>query len=225
MKRAVLWIWDRGLVSTFLAGFFVVLPIALTLSIMNWVAGKFQQALGPGSFPGNLLRSIGLQFVTNDIMASLVGWIAALAGIWLLGLLVKTTTRYRFEEWFDGLLKRIPLVKSIYGPISQVVSMFQKRGQSDVSGMPVVYCTFGAHQGGGFLALLPSKDVFRFGDEDCNVIYIPTSPVPMSGCITFVPATAVRRVDMEVEELMQIYFSLGVMASSVVPSKYNLARL
>ena len=80
-----------------------------------------------------------------------------------------------------------------------------------------------AQGGGGFLALLTSSDTFLFSERNCHAVYIPTSPVPMSGGIVFVPVEKVNVVEMSVDELMQIYFSLGVMASKVVPEKYRAA--
>ena len=52
---------------------------------------------------------------------------------------------------------------------------------------------------------------------DCHIIYLPTSPVPMTGGILFVPVEACTKVDMTAEEVMRVYFSLGILASQVVP--------
>jgi uncharacterized membrane protein len=220
MKRMFAWLWDRGVVSTFLAGFFVVLPVAITIGIMSWVAGQLQEWLGPESTMGKVLNLVGLQFVTNETVASIVGWMIVLAGIWLLGALVKSAARYRLEEGFQAAINRIPFISTIYRPVSQVVAMLKKDDRGDMKGMKVVYCDFGAEHGGAFLGLQASENVFRFGDHDCHLVYIPTSPLPMSGGLVFVPAKAVRSVEMEVDDLMQIYFSLGVLSSTVVPERY-----
>ena len=53
-----------------------------------------------------------------------------------------------------------------------------------------------------------------------QVVYLPTSPVPMSGGIIFAPVESVHKVDMKVDDLMQIYFSIGVMSPKVIPQKY-----
>jgi uncharacterized membrane protein len=42
----------------------------------------------------------------------------------------------------------------------------------------------------------------------------------MSGGIVFVPRESVQEVDMQFDDLMQIYLSLGVVAGSVVPEQY-----
>jgi len=50
MRQAFTWLWKTGIVSTFLAGLFVVLPIAITIGLMSWVgstlAGWFGQSEG-----------------------------------------------------------------------------------------------------------------------------------------------------------------------------------
>jgi uncharacterized membrane protein len=45
------------------------------------------------------------------------------------------------------------------------------------------------------------------------MVYIPTSPVPMTGGLLFVPVDSIRPVDMSVESLMSIYLSMGVTGS------------
>lgn len=220
MKRIVGWVWSHGIVSTFLAGLFVILPIAITVGIMSWVGGMLEQFVGPNSVVGRSLRSLGMQLVTNDAVASVVGWVLVLAAIWCLGLLVKSSAKNRIQLLVQRTMENIPILRTVYKPVAQVVEMMAGSDKTEMEGMSVVYCEFGQQQGGGFLGLLTSNDLYRFGGQDCQVVYIPTSPVPMSGGIVFVPQSAVTIVDMAVDDLMQIYFSLGVMCEKVVPPQY-----
>ncbi|MEX1224282.1 MAG: DUF502 domain-containing protein, partial [Pirellulales bacterium] len=151
-----------------------------------------------------------------------VGWGIALGGIWALGLFVKTVAKQRLEESFDSLLNHIPIVRAIYKPVAQVVNLLKGGANPEVRAMKVIYCTFGAAQGAGFLALLASKQQFEFAGRTCLAVYLPTSPLPMSGGIIFVPVGEVHDVKMTVDELMQIYFSLGVLAPTVVPAMYQV---
>ena len=116
------------------------------------------------------------------------------------------------------MVGHIPLVKSIYGPVKQVVEMFANQDETALKGMKVVHCYLGDNEAAGFLGLLPSDDVYRFQQRDCHVIYLPSAPMPMTGFNMFVPVDRVHIVDMGVDDLMQIYLSLGVMTSSVIPS-------
>jgi len=220
MNRLLNWLWKQGIVSTFLAGLFTVLPVVITIAIISWVAGKLHAVFASDTFIGQTLIRLG-GTVSPESGGMLVGGVLVLVGVWCLGLLVKWTARHRLEDVFHAAVNRVPLVGAIYKPVSQVVGMLKRDDSSEMGAMNVVFCAFGAEQGGGFLALLASPHHFRFADQDCYVIYIPTSPVPMSGGIVFVPTSAVHRVDMSVDDLMQIYFSLGVMASQVVPERYR----
>lgn len=222
MKRALAWLWDRGVVGTFLAGLFALLPLVITFAILGWLGGKVQDLLGPDTLVGEALHKVGLYFASDPRVATVLGWCVGLAGIWLFGLLVKATAKYKAAGAFQGLLNRLPVVRSVYGPVAQVVSLMQRKDAGDLQGMSVVYCAFGQQQGGGFLGLLASGQTYRFDGQDCRVVYIPSSPMPMGGGLVFVPAAAVRPLDMGVDELMQIYLSVGVMAPKAVPPKYRV---
>ena len=224
MRRAALWLWRHGIVSTFMTGLFVVLPIVVTIGIMGWAGSIVVAWLGPGSLFGRGLQLVGLELLskeTSEWLGTLIGWVVVVAGIWLIGVMVKSATRQQLEQSFHSLIERIPIVNAIYKPVSQVVGMLKKDDNNEMGGMTVVYCAFGEAHGGGFLALLTSKDAFNFAGQECYAVYIPTSPIPMSGGIVFVPVPKVTMLEMSVDELMQIYFSLGVMAPKVVPSQYQ----
>jgi uncharacterized membrane protein len=219
MRQAFNWVW-QNVVSVFLAGLFIVLPIIITIAIMAWVGGILKGWLGPGSPLGKGLGRVGAHFVTDPTVASVLGWVVALAVIWALGVLVISLGRNEVEKRFHAAVERIPILNILYKPVVQVVDMLKGGGQDEMKGMHVVYCAFGGEGGAGFLGLLVSDNVYHFGDRDYQIIYIPTSPVPMSGGIIFAPASAVRKVQMRVDDLMQIYFSIGVMSSQIIPEKY-----
>lgn len=220
MKKALDWLWKTGIVSTFLAGLFVVLPIAITVGLISWLGSTLAGWFGPRSVIG---RIVGLQSQTTDepdSIAWMIGCVIVLAAIWGLGVLAKSIGKNTVAKTFDAVLERIPIINILYKPVAQVVGMLKQDGQEEMKGMSVVYCAFGGEGGAGFLGLLVSEHVYHFGDQDYQIVYIPTSPVPMSGGILFAPAKTVHRVEMSVDDLMQIYFSIGVMSSKIIPEKY-----
>jgi uncharacterized membrane protein len=98
--------------------------------------------------------------------------------------------------------------------------MLQRDPADKLQGMKVVYCAFGGEAGAGFLGLLASDQVYRFNGQACQIVYVPTSPLPMSGLVVFAAADSVQKVDMQVDDLMKICFSIGVMSSKVIPDQY-----
>ena len=151
MKRILLWIWRRGVLSTFLAGFFAVLPFVITVAIMAWVGSGLQQWVGSESPAGRGLRAIGLQFVTDEVVASVIGWALVAMGLWFVGAVVKSTAKYELEEVVATVLNRIPIIKSVYKPVSQVVEMLRQDNPSDLQRMQVVYCRVGSSLWGWIL--------------------------------------------------------------------------
>jgi uncharacterized membrane protein len=223
MKGFLERIWKSGVVGTFLTGLFFVLPVVLTVAIIGWIIGRLQAALGPGTWLGNAFSRGGSAIIgpQDSSVAFWLGVLLALGGIWLLGFVVRTRARHLLQRILDALLDRLPLVRTIYGPVSQVVTMLRRTGAKDVEGMSVVMCKFGREGGASMLALLTSPTVYNLDQGPCHLVYLPTSPLPMSGGLTFVPTDAVSPVaDLTVDGLMRIYFSLGALSRQVMPQRF-----
>jgi uncharacterized membrane protein len=197
-----------------------LLPITITVGIMAWAGGLLKEWLGPESPVGQALSQPGLRLVTDPTVASVLGWVAVLLAIWLLGALLKSFGKKRIERTFHASMERIPLVNVLYRPVAQVVEMLQRDPTDKLQGMNVVYCGFGREGDAGFLGLLASDQVYRFNGQACRIVYVPTSPLPMSGVVVFAAADSVQQVDMQVDDLMKICFSIGVMSSNVIPGQY-----
>jgi uncharacterized membrane protein len=224
MQRALTWFWRRGILSTFLAGLFALLPLIITVGIMAWAGGLLKEWFGQNSSVGQALSRLGLRFVTDPTVASLLGWVAVLLAIWLLGALLKSVGKKRIEKTLQGMMERIPLVGVLYKPVSQVVDMFQREPTDKLHGMKVVHCALGGENGAGFLGLLVSEKIYRFSGQSCHIVYLPTAPLPMSGVVIMAATDSVQRVDMQVDDLMKICFSVGVMAPEVIPDEYEVSR-
>ncbi len=224
MKRLFHAIWSRGILSTFLAGLLALLPLVITVAIIVWVAGYLNALFGPGSFLFETLTDVGRRVApgaVSEAIATVIGAALVIAGIWMLGVLVKNKARHRFDEWWNRLVDRVPIVNSVYGTASKVVGMLKKDEKADLATMSVVYCSFGAERGGGILGLLASPETYQFDGRDHRLVYIPTSPIPMSGGILLIPSANVREVAMSAEQLMRIYFSMGILAPEVVPKEHR----
>jgi uncharacterized membrane protein len=98
MRQALRWFWKTGMLSTFLAGLFGLLPIVITVGVMAWAGGLLKEWLGAESFVGEALRQLGLRFVTDPTVASVLGWVSVLLAIWLLGALLKSVGKKRIEK-------------------------------------------------------------------------------------------------------------------------------
>jgi uncharacterized membrane protein len=217
--------WRTSVIGSFLAGLLFLLPIVLTVFIVAWIVDFMRSAIGPGTVLGTLLTRGGsyLAGLSNqDTLAFWLGAGIALAGIWLLGLIVKTGAKHIIQDYLDRLLTRVPFIRSIYNPVSRVVRLATDRGSGapgDLSSMSVVSCRFGsAANGADILSLLASQHVYNIAGERRRLVYVPAAPVPMSGGLLLVPESAVTPVpEMKVDDLLKIYVSLGALMPEVMP--------
>ncbi len=224
MQKLMSALWRR-IMSCFLAGLLAVLPLVLTVAIVVWVTSFVEGFIGPQTFLGRTLESLGASRVgpDNRTTAYVVGWLLVLATVLVLGLIVELGAKRYLQRLVDALVKRIPLVGSIYGTSRQLVEMFDQKNDSDLKAMSVVFCFFGKEGGPGVLALMPSSERFHIDGRDYHVVVIPTAPVPFGGALLFMPVESVKPAEMSVDGLMSIYVSMGVttpqfISDSVAPS-------
>jgi uncharacterized membrane protein len=214
----------RRAAQLFVAGVLTILPVAITVSIIAWVAGLVRQFIGPETFVGNLLRSFGLRFASDAALAYVLGIVLVLGVIFAIGVFAESGARSLMQRLVDAVLQRIPIVGSVYGTSKQIVGMLDQKDSTALKSMQVVFCYFGREAGAGFLALLVSADRYRINARDYQIIIVPTAPVPIGGGLLFVPAEAVQPTDLSVEGLMSIYVSMGITANQFLASPAANAR-
>jgi uncharacterized membrane protein len=202
--------WLRRVARPFIAGALATLPLALTLAIILWLAGFIQRILGPGSLFGRLLEAIGLQFVPSKRVGYLIGLAGALVLIYLFGLLVESGMKNRWHALVDTIMKRVPLVNTIYDSSKKLIAVFDRDGTSEMKEMQPVMCYFGGKGGVAVLALMPNPDLIRLEERDYHAVLIPSAPVPFGGALLYVPAEWVEPANIPFDGLFNIYMSMGV---------------
>lgn len=218
IKGIVSSFWRRAL-GFFLTGVFAVLPLVITAAVVVWVTDILERYVGPATTLGSQVKFLGGNYVSNQTLAYFFGWLIVLVALLALGVLIEFGARKLVKKWIDGLLEKIPLVGSIYSTARQLVNMMDKKGETDLKGMNVVFCVFSKANGNGVLALMPSPEVFRINGRDYHVVIIPTAPVPFGGGLLFMPVENVQPADMSVDGLMSIYVSMGVTTSQFIPEQ------
>jgi uncharacterized membrane protein len=212
VKNALTHIGKR-LLRCFLTGAFAVLPLVVTIMIVIWLAAFVHRYLGPSTPVGRIVRSLGWRFSAEDMtLAYLIGWVVVLGLVFLLGVAVEAGARRFLQTMTDAVLNRVPVVGSIYNTSKQLISMLDRQDTADLKGMSVVYVTFGAERGASVLALLVSPQTYQVQGRACQIVMVPTAPVPFGGALLFVPTDCVQAADMSVDGLMSIYVSMGVSA-------------
>jgi uncharacterized membrane protein len=201
---------------TFIAGFLVLLPPAVTIAVIVWVGSLIFAYLGPDSAIGRILLSIGFNFSKSPIIAYALGAVVVVGLIYLLGLAVESRLESRIRSLIDALMQRIPFVGNLYDVSKRFVAIMDRRDQEGLKSMSPVWCFFGGDGGAGVLGLLPMPKPIMIGGERYYVVLVPSAPVPVGGALVYVPAAWVKPADIGVETLMSIYVSMGVVSPAIV---------
>ena len=205
---------------TFLAGLLLLLPIVITGAVVIWLVSFLQTIVGPSSSMGRVLISIGLGLSASSAVAYLLGILIVAAFVYVLGLLVESRLRPWLQGSVDRIMRQIPLVSNVYDVSKRFVSIVDRNNSGDLQGMTPVWCFFGGEPGAAVLALLPTSEPIFIGEQRYQAILIPTAPVPFGGCLIYVPTQWIQPASGGVEQLMNVYVSMGVNA----PSPPELSR-
>jgi uncharacterized membrane protein len=141
-----------------------------------------------------------------------LGVVLTLLVLLLTGLFAANIIGQRLVNMGEGLLARIPVVKSIYNGVKQVSdTLFSSSGQAFRKALLVRF----PHSDAWTIAFLtgtPSGEVASRLDGDYISVYVPTTPNPTSGYLLVVPRSQVIELDMSVEEALKYVISMGVAA-------------
>jgi uncharacterized membrane protein len=202
------------ILRTFLAGVLALLPIAVTVFVVAWVASLVASYAGPGSFIGRLIlalgASVGLDIAPSSTAAYLIGLAIILGAIFLLGLLVEAGLQTFILNSLDWLILRIPLVSNVYDLSKRFVSLMDRGGEDSLKTMQPVWCFFGGEGGAAVLGLMPSPQPVVIGEHSYLGLLVPSAPVPFGGALIYVPSEWVKPASGGVERLMNVYVSMGV---------------
>ena len=199
----------ESIVSTWLAGLLVLLPLALTATVLVWAFTLLNRLVGPGSLVGRLFAAIGDPFSDHPGLAYLFGTLVLIAAIYVLGLVAQLGLKGPLKRLADVTLRRIPLVGSLYSLADRFVGLLDQKQEADIRAMSPVWCFFGG-KGAAVLALAPSAQPIDIDGRGYLAVLVPTAPVPFGGALLYVPAEWVRPADIGVDKLTAIYVSMGI---------------
>ncbi|MBN2122881.1 MAG: DUF502 domain-containing protein [Deltaproteobacteria bacterium] len=192
----------KGISKTFLAGLVAVVPIAATLYLLFWLFSSAESVLG------TIIRFL----LPDSLYRPGMGLGAGIAVIFLVGLLMQAWVVQRLFSWAEGLVYRIPLVKTLYGSIRDFLRFFSqsKEKGKDFQQVVMVGLGEGAAELMGFVTRRDFLDLPQgVGGGDRVAVYLPLS-FQIGGFTVIVPRSALRPVDMSVKEAMRFALTAGV---------------
>ncbi len=191
-----------------IAGILVWLPLGVTVLVVKLFVDMMDKTLllipveyRPEQLLGFALPGLGV--ILSILIILLTGMIAAN----LLG--------GKLVAFWEMLLSRIPLVRSVYSAVKQLTeTLFSSSGQSFRKVLMIEY----PRKGLWTLAFQTGTDIGeaqKKTGEDVVSVYMPTTPNPTSGFFLMIPKKDVIELDMSVDEGLRMIISMGV----VVPGQ------
>lgn len=154
----------RRINSIFLKGLLTLLPIALTVSLLIWIVRSLET-----SFGDVLTTMLPERFYVPGL-----GLVLAVMAIMVTGVIVENYLGGSFLKRFEELLKRAPVVRTIYSPLKDLADLFSRTQNSD-RGQQVV-----------FVQTAPGIESMGLVMRD-NFDDLPAAAVPKGKLAVFIP--------------------------------------
>ena len=186
-----------------LAGLLVLVPLAVTVWLLNWIIGTLDQTLQilPGDWHPDKLLGFHIPGF---------GVLLALAIVLSIGAVATNFLGKKLVSWWDALLSRIPIVRSIYSSVKQVSdTLFSENGNAFRKALLVQWPREGVWTI-GFQTGMPGGDVANHLQGEYLSVYVPTTPNPTGGYFVMLPKADCIELKMSVDEALTYVISMGV---------------
>lgn len=203
--------------NNFFTGFFILLPIAVTvylfqlivISLDSWVLSL----IPPKYHPGNLLEP----FIPGDHEIHIygVGLICGFFVIVLIGMLTKNFFGRMLLKAWERFIHAIPGVRAIYGSTKQVIDAITSTSSASFREVVMVEYPRKGIWAIAFVSGRTKGQAQAETDEPMLNVFLPTTPNPTSGFLLFVPEKDVIKLNMTVDQGIKMVISAGI----VTPTK------
>lgn len=194
------------------AGLLTVLPLAVTMWVLQWIIATLDQTLLilPASWQPDRLLGFHLPGL---------GVLLALSILLTVGAVASNFVGRKLLGWSDHVFHRIPVVRSIYSGVKQVSdTLFSENGNAFRKAVllqwprPDVWTI-------GFVTGTPGGDVANHLQGDWLSVYVPTTPNPTGGYFVMLRRSECIELRMSVDEALRYVISMGVVvpAAPVAP--------
>lgn len=184
-----------------LAGVAVSTPVLITFFVVRWLVELSDRALGllPPSFHSEALFGTHIPGL---------GVVVALAVLVAIGALATNFIGKRLIRWFDAILAQVPVVRSVYGAVKQLMEAVLGKGSKAFRQVVLVQFPQPGQWTIGFVTGETSLPLP--GERPKVAVFVATTPNPTSGWLLFVSESDLIVLDMSVEEGMKIVVSGGM---------------
>jgi uncharacterized membrane protein len=188
------------------AGLLVIVPVAITLSVLRWIIDTLDQTLLILPVAWQPDRLIGFHIPGFGVLLTL-------AILLIVGAIASNFIGKKLVHLGDRIVTRIPVVRSIYSSVKQVSdTLFSESGNAFRTAVlvqwprPDVWTI-------AFVTGTPGGDVANYlHGEDYVSVYVPTTPNPTGGYFVMLRKSDCIELKMSVDDALKYVVSMGVVS-------------
>ena len=184
--------------NNFIAGVVVLIPIGITIYLTLFIVSISSKILPKEINPNHYLpyNIPGVEIIITLILITLIGWLSlSFIGKRMLSLL-------------NSVLKRIPILRTIYSALGQMTETFTKTDGKKKNVVLVEYPRKGSWAV-GFATRENSGEISDKLKKNLINVFVPTTPNPTSGFLLMYPKEDVIYLDLSFEEASKFIVSAG----------------
>ena len=212
--------WRLNFQGYLLAGLLTIAPLFAVWLVFNFLLGVL-------SAFGQPLAAPLTEFIDRQVPAA-APWIAdpnvrlaiavvvALVVLYAIGAVASRVIGQRLIALFERIIRRIPLVQTIYSAVKKLLDVLQTRPGGD---QRVVLVEF-PHEGMKTIAFVMRSFTDARTAEELAAVYVPSALNPTSGFLEILPVAKLVFLDIPTDQAMTMVISGG----AVVPEKMSITR-
>lgn len=189
-----------------ISGLFVLVPIGITVLTLGFVFNA------TASFVAEPVRIV-LGWVLGEGMVSplvvqAVSFVIFVILVYIIGLITTNILGKRLITFGEGLILRIPVIKTIYSVSKQVVDALSASNRNAFKSVVLIEFPRSGVKSLGFVT-------GTFDDKSGTRVYkvfVPAAPNPTTGFLLFVSADEIQETGLSVEEAFKLIISGGVLS-------------
>jgi len=197
----------------FFTGLVSIIPLWITWLILSFLFGMLS-GIGTPLVKG-LARLVGPNFprlaesLESETTLSIVAVVLVVGALFLLGWFTTNVIGRSLFNFFEGLLDRIPFVKTIYGSVKKLLSVLQDSPKGDVQRVVLISFPSPEMKTVGLVTRTFRDDI---SGRELAAVYVPTTPNPTSGYLEIVPVENIVSTNWTLDEAMTFIVSGGAIA-------------
>ena len=182
------------------AGILVILPLGITILILEFVFRMLDNILGP------VMPEVKVYLFNRNFLIPGLGILGFFLLLYLVGVIATNVIGRKLVSWGDRLFVNIPVVKNIYSSSKQLTDAFSSARKG--SFRQAVFVEF--PQEGNFVLGFVTNELTDLDQQTKVTVFVPTAFVPPQGFLLFLPKKKILPSQLTVEEAIKSIMSVGI---------------